>query len=92
MPRLDLYVADKWIGLLPKARKSVRTAQLPEQRDEFAQSTGRVDITDELRRYAMYRFTRDNRDEWFIDDVAIDRDLELLTQQSFEAALLSYLQ
>ena len=66
---------------------------------------GRVDITDELRRYVLYRFREDGRDVWVID--GLDRGYEEkpgqiqyiprseqrpLDREAFERALMSYLQ
>jgi hypothetical protein len=62
-------------------------------------------MTDELRRYVLYRFREDGRDVWMID--GLDRGYEenpgqfqyvprseprQLDQQAFEKALMSYLQ
>ena len=46
--------------------KTVGTANPPQQ---FApqRAEGRVDITDELRRYVLYRFRDNDRDSWVID-------------------------
>ncbi len=87
--RLNLRAFGKWIGLIPKARITIKQAS-PQQKDAPEQSTGRVDITDEIRRFVLYRFTRDGSDEWFIDDTSTDRGLKPLTSELFEAALLSY--
>lgn len=98
--RLDLRAFGKWIGIIPKARKTIGTATpSPGKAPERAQ--GRVDITDELRRFILYRFREGERDVWMIDDMAerswpgevrFVRGPQLLDQESFEKALMSYLQ
>ena len=89
--RLNLRAFGKWVVLIPKARKTIKRAAPPQQRAP-EQATGRVDITDEIRRYVLYRFTRDGIDEWFIDDSATTSEMLPLTPERFEAALLSYFQ
>src|SRR5262245_13355923 len=49
VPRLDLSAFGNWIGIIPKARRTVGTAQ-PPQKSAPERAIGRVDITDELRR------------------------------------------
>jgi hypothetical protein len=89
VPRLDLRIFGKWIGIIPKARMTVASAH-PPQRAADERATGRVDITDELRRYVLYRFTRQGGgDEWLIDDLRSGP--KPLTQEAFESALMSYL-
>jgi hypothetical protein len=87
--RLNLRAFGKWVSLIPKARKTVKRAH-PQQPGAPEQATGRVDITDEIRRYVLYRFSRDGRDEWHIHDTAKNNDLQLLTPERFESALMSY--
>src|SRR5262245_53453532 len=58
IPRLDLHAFGKWIGIIPKARRTVSTAT-PPQKSAPERAIGRVDITDELRRYVLYRFQED---------------------------------
>src|SRR5207245_3718035 len=65
VPRLDLRAFGKWIGIIPKARKTVGTAT-PPQKSAPERAAGRVDITDELRRYVLYRF-QDGNEVWLID-------------------------
>ena len=89
--RLNLQAFDKWVGLIPKARKTVKRAA-PQQKGAPEQATGRVDITDEIRRYVLYRFPEGTEDQWFIDDTAANSELQPLTAERFEAALLSYFQ
>lgn len=88
VPRLDLRVFGKWIGIIPKARKTVGTAH-PPQKGAPQRAAGRVDITDELRRYVLYRSQEDGRDVWFIDDLQSEQ--KPLDQGTFERALMSYL-
>jgi len=92
VPRLDLYVLDKWIGIIPKARKTVLTAH-PPLRPAPERAIGRVDITDELRRYILSRFPRldGQGDMWFIEDVTVGTPPRPLDQAKFEEALMSYL-
>jgi hypothetical protein len=88
IPRLNLQAFGKWIGIIPKARHTVATAQ-PPQRTAPQRAAGRVDITDELRRYVLYRFREDGRDVWLIDD--LESGPKPLDQDAFERALMSYL-
>ncbi|WP_088254417.1 hypothetical protein [Fimbriiglobus ruber] len=89
--RLDLRALGKWVGLIPKARKTIKRAT-PQQTGAPEQATGRVDITDESRRFVLYRFTQEAADTWFIDDTTTNNGLQPLTSERFEAALLSYFQ
>jgi hypothetical protein len=89
IPRLDLRALGKWVGIIPKARKTVGTAH-PPQNSAPQRAAGRVDITDELRRYVLYRFQEDGCDVWLIDD--LESEPKPLDQDAFEKALMSYLQ
>src|SRR5438445_2216746 len=66
VPRLNLRAFGKWIGIIPKARRTVGTAN-PPQKSAPKRADGRVDITDELRRYVLYRFREGDQDVWLID-------------------------
>jgi hypothetical protein len=70
VPRLNLRAFGKWIGIIPKARRTVGMAK-PPQKSAPERAEGRVDITDELRRYVLYRFHQDGRDSWLIDGLDI---------------------
>ncbi len=70
VPRLNLRAFGKWIGIIPKARKTVGTAK-PPQKSAPQRAEGRVDITDELRRYVLYRFRENGCDSWLIDGLDI---------------------
>jgi hypothetical protein len=87
IPRLDLHAFGKWVGIIPKARKTVGTAT-PPQRSAPERAAGRVDMTNELRRYVLYRFREDDRDVWVIDD--LNSGPKPLDQEAFERALMSY--
>jgi hypothetical protein len=103
VPRLDIRAFGKWIGIIPKARKTVATAQ-PPQKSAPERAEGRIDITDELRRYVLYRFLQDGRDVWLIEALAPGKswpgevqyvpksEPKELNQEAFERALMSYLQ
>jgi hypothetical protein len=88
IPRLDLRALGKWIGIVPKARNTVVAAR-PPQKSVPERATGRVDITDEVRRYVLYRLPDADQDTCYIDDLRSDP--KPLDQQTFEAALMSYL-
>jgi hypothetical protein len=88
IPRLDLRAFGKWIGIIPKARGTVRTAH-PPQKAAPERAIGRVDITDELRRYVLYRFQEGDREVWLIDD--LESPPKSLDQDTFEKALMTYL-
>src|SRR5437762_10008319 len=53
--RFNLRAFGKWVSLIPKARKTIKRAH-PPQKGASEEATGRVDITDEIRRYVLYRF------------------------------------
>src|SRR5437762_14207546 len=63
VPRLNLYAFGKWIGIIPKARRILGTAN-PPQKSAPERAEGRIDITDELRRYVLYRFRENGHDVW----------------------------
>jgi hypothetical protein len=90
VPRLDLRVFGKWIGIIPKARRTVGTAT-PPQKSAPERALGRVDITDELRRYVLYRFREGDHDVWLIEQYIPTSEPGLLDQEAFEQALMSYL-
>ena len=101
VPRLNLRAFGKWIGIIPKARRTVATAR-PPQKSSPERAEGRVDMTDELRRYALYRFREGDRDVWLIEapyegtlaghpDFLPRTEASPLDQEAFERALMSYL-
>lgn len=89
--RLDLRALGKWVGVIPKARKTVKSASL-QQADSPERASGRVDITDEIRRFILYRFGEGTEEQWFVDDTATKDDLYPLTREQFESALVAYFQ
>lgn len=89
VPILDLHILGKWIAILPKARRTVGSAH-PPKKQHPERATGRVDITDEGRRYILYRFPNGDQDLWMIDDLRSEP--KVLDRATFEAALMSYLQ
>lgn len=88
VPRLDIRAFSKWIGILPKVRMSVGTVRPPDATEPIW-ATGRVDITNEIRRFVLYRVHDGGRDSWFIQDPTSNAT-KPLTKESFEEALLSY--
>jgi hypothetical protein len=92
VPRLDIHGLGRWVGIIPKARFTVGTAH-PPQKTSPERATGRVDITDEVRRHILYRFPGESGDVWLIssDPMGLRRP-KVLDQAAFEAALMSYLQ
>jgi hypothetical protein len=72
-------------------RKTVKRAS-PQQNGAPEQATGRVDITDELRRFVLYRFGEGQNEQWLIDDTATKSELQPLTAERFESALMGYFQ
>ncbi len=105
VPRLDLRIFGKWIGIIPKARRTVGSAK-PGQGADPVQAEGRVDITDDIRRFLLYRIPRGDKDVWMID--GIDQAYEVtdkawpaqvqyaplpkpLDKNLFERAIMSYL-
>src|SRR5262249_48845183 len=75
-------------GIIPKARKTVGSAT-PPQHSAPERAAGRVDITDELRRYVLYRFREGENEVWLIDD--LNSEPKTLDKEAFEKALMSYL-
>ena len=47
-------------------------------------------MTDEIRRYVLYRFGQGADERWVIDDPAASGPPQPLTADLFESALLSY--
>jgi hypothetical protein len=105
VPRLNLRAFGKWIGIIPKARKTVGAAK-PPQKSAPERALGRVDITDELRRYVLYRFpAEEGGDVWLIEGLEPGNEKSWsgqvqyiprteprrLDQEAFEKALMSYL-
>lgn len=88
VPRLDIRGLGRWVALVPKARYTIATAH-PPQKVSPERAAGRVDITNEVRRFILYRFRDEGGDTWIIDDQK--NPLRVLDQQAFEAALMSYL-
>jgi hypothetical protein len=68
VPALNLSAFGKWVGIIPKTRRTVGKAH-PPQKSTPERAAGRVDITDELRRYILYRFPENGHDVWLIDDL-----------------------
>jgi hypothetical protein len=87
--RLNLHAFGKWIGILPKARLNMKNAP-PPQKSVPANAVGRMDITDEVRRYVLYRIQNGEEYKWVIDDLTSSEPLPL-DRPRFEEALLSYL-
>lgn len=87
-PRLNIRAFGKWVAVLPKARKTVGTAR-PPRAGAPVRATGRVDITDEIRRYVLYRFDLNGQDSWCIEGFP-STTLQTLTPELFEEALMSY--
>jgi hypothetical protein len=88
VPHLDIRGLGRWVGIVPKARYTVATAH-PPQKNTPERAAGRVDITNEVRRFVLYRFIVDGQDVWMIDDQK--HPPKVLDQEAFEAALMSYL-
>ena len=91
VPRLDLRAFGKSVGIIPKAIHTIGSAR-PPQKSVPERASGRIDITDEIRRYILYRLRDEaGSDIWMIND-SPGRGLKDMpfTQEKFEAALLSY--
>ncbi len=88
--RLEIRTLGKWIGVIPKARTAIRVTN-PAQTTSPERATGRVDITDELRRFVLYRFGIGENEKWYVDDPTLTSELEELSAKRFESILLSYL-
>jgi hypothetical protein len=107
VPRLNLRVFGKWIGIIPKACRTVGIAK-PPRKGAPEHAKGRIDITDELRRFVLYRFQENGGDVWYIDGLEQGHDMTEkswpgqvefvprfepipLIPEAFEKALMSYL-
>jgi hypothetical protein len=94
IPRLEIRAFGIWVAIIPKARKTVKTARPPKPHAP-ERATGRVDITDEIHRYVLYRFHNEDGDSWFIESPSsspLSDSLEEFTQERFEEVLKSYFQ
>ncbi len=87
--RLDIQAFGTWIGVLPVARLTGRAIQCAGS-DQPTRAAGRVDMTDNSRRYYLYRTLGARGDEWFIEGPP-DDEPRPLTREAFETAVLSYL-
>jgi hypothetical protein len=87
--RLNLRAFGKWVALLPKARLDMKNASPPQQRVP-PNAAGRMDITDEIRRYVLYRIQDGEKYHWVIDDLTSGEPVPL-DRARFEEALVSYL-
>ena len=85
VPRLNLRAFGKWVGVIPKARLTVGTAR-PPQKSAPERAKGRVDITDELRRYVLYRFREGDSDVWMIDGLEAGYDADA-TEKSWPSQI-----
>jgi hypothetical protein len=101
IPYLNLRAFGTWIGVVPKARRTVGTVH-PPQKNAPERAEGRVDITDELRRYVLYRLRKGGKDVWLIDENGFETEgggsgplkhtePRPLDQAAFERVLMSYL-
>jgi hypothetical protein len=88
VPRLDIRGLGRLVWLVPKARYTVATAH-PPQSSAPQRAAGRVDLSNEIRRFVLYRLKTDSGDQWFIEDQR--NPPQPLTQEAFETALMSYL-
>lgn len=61
-PRIDIHGFDQLAGFVPKARYTVGTA-IPPQAPAPARAAGRVDFSDEVRRYVLYRLHSDTGEQ-----------------------------
>jgi hypothetical protein len=105
-PRLGLKVVGRLIGIIPRARLGAGSVRLP-GRSAPQRADGRMDITDDARKYVLFRCREGDQDTWIID--GLERgyqdhkswpgeatytprsDQRLFDQEAFEKVLLSYL-
>ena len=89
IPRLELRAFGRRVGIVPKARLTVASAQLP-LKSTLERAKGRVDISDDVRRYVLLRFFDESGgDLWLIDDMISDP--VPLHPQAFETSLMGFL-
>ena len=62
----------------------------PPQRKVPTNAVGRMAITDEIRRYVLYRIQKGEEDHWVIDNLNSDEPVPL-DRLRFEEAIMSYL-
>lgn len=86
--RLDIQGLGQWIGIIPKARYTIANAK-PPHGSVPERATGRVDITNELKRFALYRFKDGGHDSWMMSD--LETEAVPLDQAAFEKAIMSFL-
>jgi len=87
-PRMDIRALGQWIAVLPKARRTMRSATPPRALSP-ENATGRVDVTDDLLRYILYRFGTGESEIWTIEGPD-GSALQELNAKTLEAALVSY--
>ena len=96
VPRIDIKAFDLWLAIIPKARFNVRTARPPQyDAPEWAtysdaeHLTGRVDITNEITRFVLYRYPDPEGNTWYIEG-PLDAGPKPLTRELFEEAITRY--
>ncbi len=88
VPRLDIRAFGIWMGIIPKARMDIRNAR-PPQFDAPEWAAGRVDMTNEIRRYVLYRSPAPDGYVWSIQGPLADQPRPL-SRALFEEAVADY--
>ncbi len=86
---LAMVVGLTEVRIVPIACNVLRT--IDENGRSGIRAQGRVDLTNDVRKYLLYRLITDGGDRWVIAEDDGDR-VEPLTRSTFEAALVSLLQ
>jgi len=89
VPKLEIYGFTRVVSVVPKARYTVATAQLPYMTAP-QRALGRVDLMDAVSQFMLLRFRGESGDLWMLDDVR--RQPRPFGRAEFEAALMSMLQ
>jgi hypothetical protein len=63
---LNVGLRDSLVKIIPVSRSVVGSVE--SQGDAGVRAEGRVDISDGMRKYILYRTLRDGRDQWYVLD------------------------
>lgn len=88
MPYMEIRGLGRTIFITPKSRYTVATAQLGGQ-PKVTRAAGRVNLSDDIKPFPLYRFKGESDDIWMIDDLTTG--MKLFDREQFEKALMSYL-
>jgi hypothetical protein len=98
VPCLNLDMLGKWVGIIPIARINAGSVK-PPGKSAPERATGRIDITDDVRRYVLYRCGEGAQYEWLIQSpingqthsMWANPEQKPFDKDAFESALMSLL-